>query len=62
MTSNCKNLGYEELSDIGSGDGRIAFCGKILGFRTHSIEIDDGLVELQKLICNDTEQNFDPHL
>lgn len=56
-----KELGYEELIDIGSGDGRIAFCGKILGFATHSIEIDDGLVELQKLICNETQQNFDPH-
>lgn len=58
---NCKNLGYTELIDIGSGDGRIAFCGKISGFTTHSIEIDDGLVELQKLICSNTEQNFDPH-
>jgi len=61
MASIAKKLGYVELVDIGSGDGRIAFCGKVLGFSTHSIEIDDGLVELQKLICNDTEQNFDPH-
>lgn len=60
MTLIAKNLGYEELIDIGSGDGRIAFCGKILGFTSHSIEIDDGLVELQKIICNDTKQNFDP--
>ena len=60
MALIAKNLGYEELIDIGSGDGRIAFCGKIMGFTTHSIEIDDGLVELQKLICNDTKQNFDP--
>ena len=58
---NCKKLGYGELIDIGSGDGRIAFCGKVLGFTTHSIEIDDGLVELQKLICKDTKQNFDPN-
>ena len=61
MTLIAKNLGYTELIDIGSGDGRIAFSGNILGFVTHSIEIDDGLVELQKLICNDTKQNFDPH-
>ncbi|MEK9681933.1 MAG: hypothetical protein VW081_03510 [Nitrosopumilus sp.] len=61
MVSIAKNLGYTELIDIGSGDGRIAFCGKISGFTTHSIEIDDGLVELQKLICSNTEQNFDPH-
>ncbi|MHA7733921.1 hypothetical protein [Nitrosopumilus sp. S6] len=61
MTLIAKKLGYEELVDIGSGDGRIAFCGKVLGFTTHSIEIDDGLVELQKLICNETNHNFDPH-
>ena len=60
MVLIAKNLGYEELVDIGSGDGRIAFCGKVLGFTTHSIEIDDGLVELQKLICKETGQNFDP--
>ncbi|RMW35587.1 MAG: hypothetical protein EA439_01245 [Nitrosopumilus sp.] len=61
MVLIAKKLGYGELVDIGSGDGRIAFCGKVLGFTTHSIEIDDGLVELQKLICNNTEQNFDPN-
>ena len=61
MVLIAKKLGYGELVDIGSGDGRIAFCGKVLGFTTHSIEIDDGLVELQKLICNETEQNFDPN-
>ena len=60
MTLIAKKLGYEELIDIGSGDGRIAFCGKFLGLTSHSIEIDDGLVELQKLICNETLQNFDP--
>ena len=60
MVLIAKNLGYEELVDIGSGDGRIAFCGKVLGFTTHSIEIDEGLVELQKLICKETGQNFDP--
>ena len=61
MVLIAKKLGYGELIDIGSGDGRIAFCGKVLGFTTHSIEIDDGLVELQKLICKDTKQNFDPN-
>ena len=23
-----KNLGFEQIIDIGSGDGRIAYCGK----------------------------------
>ena len=60
MTSIAKEFGYTELVDIGSGDGRIAFCGTILGQTTHSIEIDDVLVELQDIICKSTNQNFNP--
>jgi len=55
-----KKLGYKELVDIGSGDGRIAFCGKILGLVSHSIEIDDVLVKLQETIGKSTNQNFNP--
>ena len=60
MSLIAKKLGYKELVDIGSGDGRIAFCGKILGLISHSIEIDDVLIELQKTIIKSTNQNFDP--
>lgn len=60
MASIAKKLGYSELVDIGSGDGRIAFCGNILGFTSHSIEIDDVLVGLQDTICAQTNQNFNP--
>ena len=60
MSLIAKQLGYVELMDIGSGDGRIAFCGKILGLSAHSIEIDDGLVELQNIIAQSTNQNFGP--
>ena len=60
MASIAKELGYSELVDIGSGDGRIAFCGKILGFNSYSIEIDDVLVELQDTIRTQTNQNFNP--
>ncbi|MFQ5781626.1 MAG: hypothetical protein ACE5GR_01060 [Nitrosopumilus sp.] len=59
MTSITTKLGYAELVDIGSGDGRIAFCGKILGLISHSIEIDEILVELQEKISKSTNQNFD---
>lgn len=45
-----KELGYSELIDIGSGDGRIAFCAKVLGLESYSIEIDEMLVELQKIL------------
>ena len=52
-----KNLGYLEVIDIGSGDGRIAFCGKLLGMESYSIEIDDVLVNLQKSICDPLDFN-----
>ncbi len=60
MTLLAKKLGYSELVDIGSGDGRIAYCGNIVGLNSHSIEIDDVLVELQNIICTSTKQNFNP--
>ena len=60
MASLASQLGYGELIDIGSGDGRIAFCGKLLGMTSYSIEIDDALVALQKTISNSISQNFNP--
>jgi len=53
-----KELGYQEVIDIGSGDGRIAFCAKILDLESYSIEIDDMLVDLQKLL---TILDFHPY-
>ena len=47
-----KELGYSQVIDIGSGDGRIAFCAKVLGMESYSIEIDDMLVELQNLLTS----------
>ena len=60
IASIAKKLGYKELVDVGSGDGRIAFCGKFLGLVSHSIEIDDVLIELQETISKSTNQNFNP--
>ncbi len=53
-----KVLGYQEVIDIGSGDGRIAFCAKVLDLESYSIEIDDMLVDLQKLL---TTLDFHPY-
>ncbi len=53
-----KELGYQEVVDIGSGDGRIAFCAKFLDLESYSIEIDDMLVDLQKLL---TILDFHPY-
>jgi len=60
MTRIAQELGYSELVDIGSGDGRIAYCGNVIGLNSHSIEIDNVLVELQNTICVSTRQNFNP--
>jgi len=60
MALIAKKMNFSELVDIGSGDGRIAFCGKILDFISYSIEIDDSLVELQNTISTQTNQNFNP--
>jgi len=55
-----KNLGFKEILDIGSGDGRIAYCAKILDLETFSIEVDESLVDLQKLITFSTKIDFNP--
>ncbi|MDH3192168.1 MAG: hypothetical protein OEM18_05735 [Nitrosopumilus sp.] len=56
-----KKFGVKELIDIGSGDGRIAYCGKISGLVSHGIEIDDVLADLQKTIMTSTKIDFDPN-
>ncbi len=52
-------LGVRESVDIGSGDGRIAYCCGALGIRSHAIEIDGGLVGLQRGIADATGASFD---
>lgn len=47
LALGAKLLGFKELVDIGSGDGRIAYCGKLLGLRSIGIEIDSKLTILQ---------------
>jgi len=53
-----KRLGMEQLVDIGSGDGRIAYCGQVAGLDSHGIEIDRGLAELQERIARDSGVEF----
>ena len=43
---------YNQIIDVGSGDGRIAFSAKILGMDACSIEIDQSLVTLQKHLAD----------
>jgi len=60
LSVEAQKLGYEQVIDIGSGDGRIAYSGKILGLNSISIEIDENLVELQKKISDKTGVKFNP--
>ena len=60
ITSIAQELNYNEVIDVGSGDGRIAYCGKILGLNSHAIEIDDMLVNLQESIVDLTNTAFNP--
>ena len=58
LALKAKQLGFTNLIDIGSGDGRIAFCGKILGIDSISIEIDEQLTNLQNNIIQKTGFHF----
>jgi hypothetical protein len=61
LTLTAKNLNFKEAVDIGSGDGRIAYCAKILDLEPYSIEVDESLVKLQKLITFSTKIDFNPN-
>ena len=60
LTNHVQNLGFEQIIDIGSGDGRIAYCGKILGLDSISIEIDENLVNMQEGVAKTTGVDFNP--
>ena len=53
-----KRMGMRQLVDIGSGDGRIAYCGQAVGLDSYGIEIDGGLSGLQRQIAADTGVGF----
>lgn len=52
MTLVAKDLGFENIIDIGSGDGRLIFCGSIVGLNSTGVEIDKNLCDLQNKISN----------
>jgi len=56
-----KKLGFEQVIDVGSGDGRIAYCAKIVGIESYGIEIDENLVTLQNSIASNTGIDFHPN-
>ena len=54
LALEAKLLGFDQLIDVGSGDGRIAYCASLLGMGSYGIEIDDELVELQDAVSSST--------
>ena len=55
-----KNIGAKQLIDIGSGDGRIAYCARIVGLKSYGIEIDENLASLENEILTNTGVDFQP--
>ncbi len=53
-----RRLGMEQIVDVGSGDGRIAYCGQVVGLDSYGIEIDRSLSELQERIAQDSGVRF----
>ena len=60
LICEAQTLGFEQIIDIGSGDGRIAYCGKVLGMDSISIELDENLVSLQETVAVKTGVDFNP--
>jgi hypothetical protein len=58
LALEAKSLGFDQLVDIGSGDGRLAYCAGLLGMDSYGIEIDYDLVALQKTILSNTDVNY----
>ena len=55
-----KNIGGKQIVDIGSGDGRIAYCSKVAGLDAYGIEIDENLTSLEDKILTNTRVDFRP--
>lgn len=59
LAYGAQKLGFTDLVDVGSGDGRIAYCGSLLGMRSYGIEIDSDLVQLQDSISSATGVSYE---
>jgi hypothetical protein len=54
LALEAKSLGFDQLVDVGSGDGRIAYCASLLSMESYGIEIDNDLVQVQDAISSIT--------
>ena len=58
MALVAKDLGFENIIDIGSGDGRLLYCGSIIGLNSVGVEIDKDLCDLQNEISSFSNVKF----
>ena len=58
LALGAKILGFNEVVDIGCGDGRIAYCGELLNIKSTGIEIDSSLRVLQEQIYISTKVGY----
>jgi hypothetical protein len=58
LALEAKSLGFDQLVDIGAGDGRITFCASLLRMGSYGIEIDEDLVQVQDVISSITGINY----
>lgn len=58
MVLVAKDLGFENMIDIGSGDGRLLYCGSIIGLNSIGVEIDKDLCDLQTKISDNSNVKF----
>lgn len=54
-----KDLGFKNIIDIGSGDGRLIYCGSIIGLNSIGVEIDKELCNLQNEISNSSKVKYE---
>lgn len=59
IAERASKLGYREMVDVGSGDGRVAFCASLMGMRAWSVEIDPGLARAQEELQVRTGRRFE---
>ena len=58
MVLVAKDLGFENIIDVGSGDGRLLYCGSIIGLNSIGVEIDKDLCDLQTKISDNSNVKF----
>lgn len=54
LAAEARSLGFEQLVDIGSGDGRILYCATLLNIKSYGIELDNDLIQVQDKMSSTT--------